>query len=243
MATEKSFADRLQRGQQLQALIASFTPAFAPSDADLTAGAFQTFLEDLDELTQEVAATDASLSEAVYDRQTLTQNLKVVALRVKDLVQSNVAWKKWHRSVGAAADKVRGYVLPKKDARPRTDPPPNTPPRRAPSGSLSQQSYGDVEKLFAKLIEAVKKIPTYAPPVDSGLGLTDLQGLASQMVDVNDLCAQQEANYREAVRARLEPFEDPETGLNAKMKAIKKAVRAQYGASSLPYAGVRTIRV
>jgi hypothetical protein len=227
----------------LQATVAGFSPAFIPADVSLSAAGFDTFLDGLDAIQSAVSTAQVADNEAVVDRQAQAADIKTTALRVKDLVQSNIAWKRWHKSVGDAADRVRGYALPRKTTPPRNSPPPNTPPKKAGSGIQSQQSFADIEKLFDKLIETVKKIPTYAAPVDSGLAVAELTALREALHTQNQLCNETEVSLRTAVADRQNAFNDKEQGLSAKMKGIKKAVRSQYGNGSAESVAANAVKI
>lgn len=232
--SEQSFADRLDRGNSLHAVIAGFSPAFDASDPALLPAAFQTYLGSLETANQAVTDTAADFTDATTNRSELADGLKATALRAKDYVTSNVNWKKWHTAVGRAADKVRGYALPKKPA---------TPPKPVRKGARSQQGYGDLAKLFNALIAALKKVTGYDEAVFAGLAIDDLEAQRAAYVTAMGTVTEKEADYNDAVSDRAELYNDKDTGLNAKMKAIKKATRSQYGGTSAEYAAASAIKV
>ena len=240
MATsEKSFADRHQRGQQLHDAIAGFIPAFAPLDANINAGSFQSYLNGVEDKNDDVSDAEATLSPLVDSRIAAADDLKDKALRIKDYVSANAAWKKYVKVITAAADNVRGYSLPKKVATPPPGSPPAAP-KKAAQGARSQQSYADLEKLFGKLIAQVKKITGYTATAGSGLVITELTAQDTAYTLLNDSVSEAEATLGEAQRIRKDYY-DGENGLKEKMKAIKKAVRSQYGSASTQYAAVKGI--
>lgn len=234
--SERSFADRHQRGQAMHDAIDGFAPAFNPQDSNLAAGAFQSYLNGVEATNDAVSEAEAVLTPLTDERTAAAEALKDKALRVKDHVGANVAWKKHLKAISAAADNVRGYSLPKKVVPPPAGSPPPVP-KKARQGARSQQSFADLEKLFGKLLAQVKKVTGYAATVGSGLMITELTAQDDAFTLLNDNVSEAEETLSEAQRIRKD-FYDGENGLREKMKSIKKAVRAQYGSASTQYAAV-----
>lgn len=237
--SETSFADRHQRGQTMHDVIDGFTPVFAPLDPNIVAGAFQSYLNGVEQQNDAVSEAEALLSPLVESRVTATEGLKDKALRIKDYVSANAIWKKYVKVITAAADNVRGYSLPKKVATPPPGSPPAAP-KKAAQGARSQQGYADLEKLFGKLLAQLKKITGYTATAGSGLTVAELTAQDGAFTTLNDDVSEAEAVLAEAQRVRKD-FYDGENGLKEKMKCIKKAVRSQYGIASPQYAAVRGI--
>jgi hypothetical protein len=76
-------------------------------------------------------------SPLVESRIQAAEAVKDKALRVKDYVSSNVAWKKYSKSVASAADAVRGYRIAKKSPAPAPGSP-SSPAKKARQGARSQ---------------------------------------------------------------------------------------------------------
>ena len=131
--TEHSFADRLQRGREIQAGIAGFSPAFAPADAELDPATFDAFLDGLDTLNTAVADAVADWTTDVASRSAKVVDIKARALRASSRVKSNSAWKMNVPAVKTAADNLRGYRTPKPKAP--VDGPAPRPARRATRAS------------------------------------------------------------------------------------------------------------
>ena len=218
---------------------AGFNPLFNPKDPNLAPDAFQSYLNAIEEKNDVVSDAEAVLSPIVESRISAAIDIKDKALRVKDFVGSNIAWKKYFKSIAAAADAVRGYRIPKKPATPAPGTPPS-PPKKARQGARSQQGYADLEKLFGKLITQVGKITGYTAPVDSGLQKTELEAQDAAFAALNNSISTAEADLVEAQRIRKDYY-DGENGLKEKMKCIKLAVRSQYGINSTQYAAVKSI--
>ena len=223
----------------MQSKIAGFIPAFAPADPNITKDAFQSYLGGVETSNNAVAEVEATLDPMITERIDAAEALKDKALRVKDYVSSNIAWKKFLAAITTAADAVRGYRTPKKSPAPVLGAAP-VPKKRANNGSRSQQGFADLEKLFGKLITQVKKVTGYTAIAGSGLSVADLEAQDSVFTQLNDDVSDAEADLEEKQRQRND-FYDGEGGLKEKMKAIKKAVRAQYGSTSDQYAAVSGI--
>lgn len=242
--SEQSFADRKGRAELLSNLIADFEPAFAPLDEDIAPAGFAAFVASLGVANATVTEKEFAFLSYAGNRRILADALKETALRVKDHVTSNSAWSAWHTSVSREADKVRGQVIPKKkDPTPPAEGDSETPAPRAPKGSRSQQGYYDLFAHFGRLIEALKQVTGYTAADASGLELEDLQAQSEAFSQILKDTSEREAPYIEAVRARSALYNDKKDGLNARIKAIKKAVRSQYSAGSEQYASVKTVKV
>ena len=236
---ESSYSDKLRRGVEIYSFIKNFVPAFAPADPDITATGFKTFLDSIVTANNSLAAVETTLNAEVGSRRNAANAIQVTALSIKDHVTSTQPWKQWHVLVSKAADATRGYVLPKKKVAPVA----GTPPKKASSGARSQQGYGDIDTLFGKLIESVKKITGYISIPGSGLSVVELEAQREAYQTLNDSVSTAEAAWGTAVDVRSRLYIDPNTGLKAKVMAIKKAVRSQYNSTSSQYAQVKNIKV
>ncbi len=237
---EQSFPDRLGRAREMHATIDGFTPVFAPVDSNISPSAFQSYCNGC-----EAANTDVSEAESVFttitgERSDAAAALQAKAGKVQDYVESNVAWKKYHKSIIDASRAIRGVSTP---ARKPPAPAPGSPPppvKPARSGAKSQKGYADIAKNFSKLVKAVAKITGYTATVGSGLVLTELSAQETAYVALNSAVQDAEATLGEAQTTRTN-FYDGEGGLKEKMKAIKKAVAGQYGRGSDQAAAVKGI--
>lgn len=238
--SESSFADRLNRGNQLQILIAGFSPVFNPADSDLTAANFANFLAQIDTLNDTISAAEASLTLLIHDRVTATAEAREKARRIRDYVLSVVTWEKYHDTVTKAASKMLGYAAPGKKGEPPATPP-GTPPKKTGSGAKTQRAFDDVERHFKKLIEAVKKITGYTAPALSGLTIAELEAQQTAYKNLNADVNTADSALGELQRDRLQLY-DGENGLSDKMTAIKKAVGAQYGTKSTEAAAAKAIK-
>lgn len=233
--SERSYADRLQRGRSLQSAIGGFTPVLAPADASLSPAAFRTFLDGLDTLNTAVAAAESDWLDKAGTRVELVKDIKDRALRASSRVKSNVAWKGKLPQAKTAADNLRGYRTlqpkPPEDGTP-------APKTRA----QGDQSFGDIKTLLDKLIAALKVIPGYDTGSPEDISTAGLTTLSTQLDGLNMLVAGKEQALAAARTPRKDGY-DGENGLATKMKAIKETTKSQYGATSPQHAQVKSIRV
>ncbi len=243
MATNsaQSFADRLGRGRSIQTFIAGFVPVFAPADPNIAAGAFLSYCNGCEGANTAVSGAETDYTNKTGDRIAATAAIKALAGRVEDSVTSNVAWKKFHKSIIAASQAVRGTKTPtKKPAPPAGAAAPAPKPAR--KGAQSQQGFSDIAKHFGKLVAAVEKITTYSAAPGSDLALVDLNASLAAYVALNSSVQTAEVTLDTAQTTRL-AFYDGEGGLKEKMKSIKKATGGQYGRASTQYASIKGIAV
>ena len=222
--SEKSFADRLQRGRQMQTTTAMFTPAFAPIDASLAPVAFATFLDELDAIHTATGTLVSQYSTEVPLRNDTVTLIKRLAAQVLSIIKSNPAWKNHVPAIKSLADKIRG-IRPK--APKPAPPPPGTPPAEIKRRSTGEQGYGDIEENFERMIAALGGVPGYTPPA-AEITIAALTTLANAYAAKNLSMATLFAQLTTKQRDRSDGFKL----LNTKMKAIKQAIRGQYGPGS-----------
>lgn len=234
--SEQGFADRQQRGQTMQTAIAGFSPAFAPADASLAPAAFLTFVGQLDVLNTEVGTLATQYTNGVEQRAPMMADIQERAARVLEYVKSNSVWAEFVPGLKKYVDKIRGN-------RPATPKPPASgeAPGSAPAKKRSQGelSFGDIEENFERLIAALASVPGYAPPATE-LTIANLTTLATTFATKNLTMATLGNSLIMKQAARLKAFDGP-GGLKDKMKAIKSAVRSQYGTDSAEYESVKGI--
>jgi len=236
--SETTFADRLGRAQQLQAAVATFSTVFAPADVTLAATPLQTFIDGLDTLNTETGSLVTQYSVEVDVREVMVKDVKARTLRVLSYVESNVAWARFARAIKKLADKIRGN-RPRKPAAPAPGETPGSPTVKA--RNTGEQSFVEIADNFQQLAEAVAGIPGYAPPA-AEISAANLQTLADDFSDKNKSMATLGRQLVQKQKDRLDAYDGP-GGLSARMIAVKKAVRAQYGADSSEYSAVKAIKV
>ncbi len=234
--TEAGFADRQQRGQTMQAAIAALSPPFVPADASLAPAPFLTFVNMLDLLNTDVGTLSSQYTNGVQQREPMVADIKNRSLRVLEYVKSNSVWAEFVSALKKLVDKIRGN-------RPKTPkaPTPAEGPGSAPAKKRSQgeQSFGDIEENFERLIAALAAIPGYAPPA-ADLSIANLTTLATDFATKNLTMSTLGITLGLKQKARLDAFDGP-GGLRDKMKAIKSAVRSQYGTDSAEYEQVKGV--
>jgi hypothetical protein len=222
--SETTFADRLQRARQLQTTVAGFMPAFAPIDASLAATPFGTFIDDLDTLNTTTGTLVSQYSTEVPLREDMVKLIKRLAAQVLSLVKSNPVWKNHVPAIKSLADKIRG-VRPK--APKPVPPPPGETPAAAKRRNSGEQGFGDIEENFERLIAALGGITGYTPPAPE-ITIANLTTTANAYAAKNLSMATLFAQLTTSQRDRADGFGQ----LRDKMKAIKQAIRGQYGPGS-----------
>ncbi len=236
--TEKTFADRLGRGSRLLSAVELFEPDFAPADVDLAPAAFGPYLDSLETANLAVGEALDVFRVAAGERVQFVRDLKPLTTRIINYVKSNKAWNKHLPSLKSVADKLRGFRN-KKVAPPGPGGDTEAQTRARQTG---EQSFADIAGLFSRLVGALEKIEGYAPPA-AEISLASLEALATQMIQHNETVPNAEQDLKLLQKERLDLYNDPKMGLNARMKGVKAAVRSQYGQKSEMWAAVRGIRV
>jgi len=230
--TEKTFADRLGRADQMVAAITAATPAFAPADADVTPAAFTAFVTALRTTNNEANEANADYSTAVRERLAMVKEIKERALRAFRYVLSNKAWEHHAGSIKLTYDKLRAN-------KPKATPLPTegTPGEVAKAIKTGEQSFADIDSLFTKFVVALSKIAGYNPPALE-LSLAELQALNTAFSAKNKAMAGLAETASLKVRKRQAGFSD----LKTKTAAIKNATSAQYGMKSATYVSIKGLR-
>ncbi|MEZ6110587.1 MAG: hypothetical protein R3C99_06190 [Pirellulaceae bacterium] len=231
-----SFADRLGRARSMQAAIDSFSPAFDPADESLSATAFAAMLDELETMN---AAVDQQLDQyktGVDERKAMLKDLQLRAGRVLSLINSNQAWARYQRSVKSVVDKIRGN-------RPKSPKPPSGSESAAQTKNrrTGQRSFAEMESHLNRLTATLQKIADYDPPAPE-LSIAELQSLHTALSTKNLAMVDLDQELSMKQRDRAAAY-DGERGLREQMKAIKAAVRAQYGSRSSEHAAVSGIRL
>jgi hypothetical protein len=237
--SERSFGDRLTRAREMQSITEKFNPPFDPAVQALQPANFATFLDLVETRNTLVANAGPAATAAIALHASLMATIKARTLRVVDYVSSNEAWDQFLPGVKQAANKVRNYS-PSANKKETPDKP-GEPPAK-PKTKTGQQSYGDIDHWFEKLIEAVKLVPNYKPSPGSNIELVQLTALLSDYRQANKDVATTGAALNSGQRSRKTSYDGPDS-LITKMKATKKAVGAQYGRDSAEYAAVKGIKL
>lgn len=243
--SEQSFADRRQRGVSMHAAMVTFNPPFAPSDEDLLPAAFDSFLDTLDDLNTEVAEAKEAWRDEVAIRSALVKDIKARALRALNRVNSNKSWASRVERVKTAVQNLLGYRTPK----PKT---PAEPVPGARRGARTDQSFGDIKALLDKVLAPLRRVPGYDTGAPVDITIAVLEGLSTQLKTASETVAAKEEELADKRSDRwkaynsvevVEDDDDLTPGLRERMKAIKAAVKSQYGSTGSEWAQIRGIRV
>ncbi len=235
--TEKSFADRLQRGREMNAATVGFTPAFTPGQDDVTPGKFADFLANLDRLNLTVAEHEANWRTSIPDRNALVKDIKTRAMRAMARVKSDAKWAAKMPAVKLVYDNLRGYRAPAPKSPPADGE--KIAPRRP---STTSQSFADIKNLADRFVTSLKKLSGYDTGAPADLTTAEIASLCVDLADLNRSIADVEVELSNARSERSLGYDGP-AGLSEKMKSIKQATLAQYGRDSAAYAAVKGIKL
>ena len=107
----------------------------------------------------------------------------------------------------------------------------------------ADQSYSDIKGLLDKVIACLAQVSGYTTGAPADITTAALTTLATSLDTLNKTIAANEATLFSARRTRLAAYDAADTGLRAKMLAIKEATRSQYGATSSQYLEVKGIKL
>jgi hypothetical protein len=233
MASEKSYADKLGRGNLIKDTVAGFVPVFTPGDTDLTPANFTTFLTTVEHKNSGVETMRGNYSVASGNRIQKVKDIKNLSTRARDYVLSVAAFKPYFATVKRLVKAIKGFRPPK------PAPDPNNPnPKKRNQG---EQSYADIANNFKALINNLTSIAGYAP-TSADLLLPALTIVQGELVTMNTNMGTLAGDLSVTVGERSNLY-DGENGLRVKMLAIKAAVKSQYGINSPEYLAVKGIKV
>ena len=236
--SENTFADRLQRGRDMQAAIAIFTPAFAPADSSLAPTAFATFLDGLSTLHTATSTLVTSYTTGAGERMTMVKEIKDVSSRVLSYLKSNPAWKKHLPGIKPLVEKIIGNSTRKSKAPQASETPGSA---QAKSRKKGEQSFGDIASNFGRLVSALGAVVGYTPTT-ADLTIANLTTRSTAYLAKNATMSTLGQSVGMNQRERTANY-DGDTSLRSKMKDIKQAVRAQYGTNSPQNAQIKTIKL
>lgn len=240
--SETTFVDRHGRAELLLSAVSSFNPAFAPVAEDIQIPFFTAFLAEVDGANAAVAEAEGDYTAKVEERNELLKNAKDRCSRVISQLQTNPAWSQHLTAIKRHYDKLRGY-------RPAQAKPPagdgvetGEPAKKRNQG---EQGHAEAARHIDNIATGLGKIADYASPV-ADITAAAITQLGADYAALNKEMGGLEHEVTVARKVRYKLYEEEsgeKTGLRERMKAIKKAVRAQYGTRSSEYMAVKGIRV
>ena len=232
--SEKTFADRVGRAETMNQTTKGFSPPFTPGDVNLGPVPFQAFIDSIKAKNNTVAAKYAAYVTATGERVVITDDSKDRSVRSRDYVLSVIAFKPYFAEVKRQVKKIKGYRTPKKPV-PAGEPEPK-------KRNQGEQSFADILNNFKTLIQNLTAIAGYAP-TSPDLSLGNLTILATMYDAKSGEVGTKWGDFSVEAGQRLALYDDKDTGLSAKMIAIKNAVKSQYGVNSPEYLSIKGIKV
>lgn len=239
--SERSFADRLQKAENLKAIVSTMMPVYAPLNSTVTIVNIAALLTLVSAANIAVGNSKTQFTNKVPERLTLADSLPKLATRIVNYVKSGPAWELEFPRIKELCDKVRRVNPPRKTLPPPAPQPGEpTPPLLKPR-DRGDGSYAELAENFTILAAAVTSLPGYAPD-DPDLAAVTLNALGPQLESRNNAVGLADTALDKAQRARFRLYFTPKTGLKDVFADIKQAVKAQYGQDSTQYEEVKGIR-
>lgn len=231
--SEQTFADRLGRGELMEATISGFGVPFTPTDTNIQPPNFQIYLDAIKQKNLDVQSARSTYTTGATERMTIVKTVKTRSGMTRSYVDSVGAYNSYRSTVRNIVKKILNY----KTAKPKP-PAGETPPKKRNKG---EQSFADIAGLFDSLISAVSGIVGYMP-TNTDLQIPNMTTLYMTFNTKNADMDTLASNISVIIGERFKMYEG-NTGLRNRMLAIKAAVRAQYGSDSPEYNSVKGIKV
>lgn len=234
---ETTYADRLGRAIILKESVEGFIPAYAPVDAELTLANFQILLGMISTKNAEVGNLKDTYSTEAGVRVAVVKDLKARSRGAKNFVISTKTLKKYHSTVKRSCAKITSSRT-KKTVIP-SDP---STPENQKKRNKGEQSYADIAGNFENLISLLTDIGVGYAPFDADLTIANLTTVHTDLLQKSKDLGEFFGQVSVAVKERFDLYNDDE-GLREKKKAIKAAVKSQYGADSAQFNAIKGIKL
>jgi len=235
MASEQTYIDRLGRGVTLNETVKTFNPVFSPFDISIKPDNQAIFLADLEAKNNSVALLKSNYTTSVVERIRIVKDVKLRTSMIRNFIESVTTYKGFWKPVRDIVKRILNYKPPK----PKSDVPKNDEEEK--KRNRGEQSYSEMAGIFKSLISLLGEVPGYEPPNDS-LKIPALTDLHTLLYNLNTEMGSKSGILSVAIEERHKLF-DGTGGLKDRMKAVKNAVRSQYGNNSNEYLSVKGIKV
>ena len=230
--SEKTFGQRYQSGRNLVTLIENLKN-YHPSNEDISAKNFDTFLDGVDQANSVAAQKKASLTEAQNARSEGfygTGGLRKTAPMIRDFIASTAGGRTStaFRNVQRECQKMTNYTKPKKI---KDDGTATAAEKKA--SSKAETSFGSLLQNAKNILEVIKTIPGYAPSNPS-LTVEGFGQFIANLEQLNETVARLKHEFDVAVERRAELYEGA-NGLRVRIRMTKDYIGANYGKSSNEY--------
>ena len=229
MPSEKSFGQRYTKGRELVDYLLTI-PTYSPGSTELETTELSTLLDSIEAANSDVASRLSVLQTERDARLIMFKNnqtgLIAKAGQIRDYIASidpkgkkSVDFKKIQKMV----QRMRGIRLTKKP-----DPPAGgTGPKTI---STSERSYGSMLAVGREVLEVIKTVAGYAPS-NTALTVVNFTTFLDGIDTKNSLVAQRQAEWDNAVEARIALYDD----LADRVRKVRLALAAQFGKTSNEY--------
>jgi len=234
--SEETFADREGRGQLLSEIVKAFSVPFTPTDVLIQPVNYDTFLGEVHTLNSDTNEKKSLYTTESKARQVIVKDVKNRCSLTMNYINSVSDYKPYNTTIKNIIKKILNYKPPRTKL-----PDPEEPPTEEKKRNRGEQSFADIANRFDELNKVLGGIVGY-DPTNADLKLLAMTTLQTSFETKNKDMNELHGELSLLIRERKNIY-DGENGLRERMKAIKAAVRAQYGSKSEEYDAVKGIRV
>lgn len=233
---ETTFADREGRGQLLSETVKAFSVPFTPTDVLIQPVNYDTFLGEVHTLNSDTNEKKSLYTTDSKARLVIVKDVKNRCSLTMNYILSVSDYKPYNSTIRNIVKKILHYKPPKSKL-----PNPEEPPAEEKKRNRGELSFADVANRYDELNKVLGGIAGY-DPTNADLKLLAMTALQTSFETKNKDMNELHGELSLLIRERKNIY-DGENGLRERMKAIKAAVRAQYGSKSEEYDAVKGIRV
>lgn len=232
---ETGHAKNVANFQKLIAFVKGYTATYNPSKNSLKVAQLETLLASAETALAEVVSHNTVYNNTVSNRQTAFSNLKPLATRLVNALQTTEATKQLIDDAKGFNRKLQGQ---RSTPTPTTPLDPNAP---APATiSTSQQSYIQQIQHLAGLIAVLKSEPSYTPN-ETDLQIATLETKQANLTAKNNEVATAYVAVSNARINRNNTLYNNENSVFEVASEVKKYIKSIYGATSPEFAQVKGI--
>lgn len=221
---ESGISENVAHGIQLLDILLTFGLSYNPSNLSLTPESLEALNVLGTEFLNNVRMLKQGNKEAIDNRKEVYRNLKKLATRILNELMASGAPEGAIKNAKHAVEKMRGHRIIKIKASETNE----------KHISACQTSFTQMVDHFSELILVVSNCVEYNPNVPE-LKVTTLEDKRDAMIASNKGASLSSAKWSTSLTERNEFFNALQTGYVDTYAAVKRAVKAIYGARSAQY--------
>ena len=235
--SEKGNAKNVANFQQLISFVTGYGAAYAPSKKELELPQLNTLLTASQAKLADVVSKKTSFNNAVNDRVAAFKDLKPLATRLVNALQTTDASKEKIADAKGYNKKLQGD----KGKAPEAPEAPGDPNAPIPDSiSSSQQSYDQQVQHFAGIISVLESESSYTPN-ETDLQVATLQAKQEDLSNKNKIIADAYTDVSNSRVSRDKTLYTSKINLFTVASEVKKYIKSVFGATSPEFAQVKGI--